>query len=95
MIDKVNDTKLNDPRYTSLVQEQNKIKDDLEMVEDSLVALSKRQIMIEPFVTKEISAINQNIEKTVTFLNNRQPQQATGRMQFIMNSVNNLALKLS
>jgi hypothetical protein len=95
LIDKVNDTKLNDPRYTSLVQEQNKIKDDLEMVEDSLVALSKRQIMIEPFVTKEISAINQNIEKTVTFLNNRQPQQATGRMQFIMTSVNNLALMLS
>jgi len=95
LIDKVNETKLNDPRYTSLAQDQNKIKDDLKMVEDSLFALSKRQIMIEPFITKEISSINKNIEHTLTSLNNRQPQQATGRQQFVMTSVNNLALMLS
>jgi len=95
LIDKVNDTKLNDPRYTSLSQEQNKIKDDLQMVEDSLFALSKRQIMIEPFVNKEISSINQNIERSLNYLKIRKPQQAAGRQQFVMTSVNNLALMLS
>jgi len=92
---KVNSVNLNDPKYVELVQEQKKIKDDLKSTEDSLYALSKRQIMIEPFVTKELSSINQNIDKAITSLNNRQTQQATGRQQYVMTSINNLALMLS
>ncbi len=95
LIGKVNDTKLSDPRYTSLAQDQNTIKDDMKLVEDSLFALSKRNIMIEPFITREVGAINENIEKALSALNNRQPQQAAGRQQFVMTSINNLALMLS
>jgi hypothetical protein len=95
LIDKVGDTKLNDPRYTSLIQDQNNIKDELQLVEDSLFALSKRQIMIEPFVTKEVGEINHNIERSLEYLNNRQVQPAMSRQQFVMTSVNNLALMLS
>ena len=95
LINKVNSINLNDPRYTHLIQDQKNIKDDLKMVEDSLFALSKRQIMIEPFVNKEISTINQNIDKSINDLNNRNTQQAAGKQQFAMTSINNLALMLS
>ncbi len=95
LIDQVNEINLNDPQYTDLVQEQKKIKDDLKIVEDSLFALSKRQIMIEPFITKEVNSINQNIDKSMDFLNNRQTNQASSRQQYAMTSINNLALMLS
>ncbi|MCD4683202.1 MAG: hypothetical protein K8R86_07970, partial [Bacteroidales bacterium] len=95
LIEKVNNVNLNDPQYIDLIQEQKKITDDLEMVEDSLFALSKRQIMIEPFITKEINLINQNIEKSINYLNNRQTSQAGSRQQHAMTSINNLALMLA
>ncbi len=95
LIIKVSNINLSDPKYIELIQEQKKIKDDLKTTEDSLFALSKRQIMIEPFVTKELSSINQNIDKSITYLNNRQTQQASSRQQYVMTSVNNLALMLS
>ena len=95
LMDRVGEVNIDDPKYTSLIQEQNKLEDDLQMVKDSLVALSKRQIMIEPFVTKEINDINNNIGKSIEFLNNRRPKQAAASQQFVMTSVNNLALMLS
>jgi hypothetical protein len=95
LIDRVNEMNVNDPRYTGLIQDQNKIKDELQMVSDSLFALSKRQIMIKPFVTKEINSINQNIEKSLDLLNSRNTNQAAGRQQYVMTSINNLALMLS
>ncbi len=95
LIGKVNSVNLNDPQYTDLIREQKNIKDDLKLVEDSLFALSKRQIMIEPFISKEISSINQNIEKSIDFLNNRRSNQAAEKQQYVMTSVNNLALMLS
>ncbi|MCB2221495.1 MAG: DUF4175 domain-containing protein [Bacteroidetes bacterium] len=95
LIDRVNEINVNDPQYTGLIQDQNKIKDELQMVSDSLFALSKRQIMIKPFVTKEINSINQNIEKSLDLLNNRNTNQAAGRQQYVMTSINNLALMLS
>jgi len=95
LIMKVSNVNLSDPKYIELIQEQKKIKDDLKTTEDSLVALSKRQIMIEPFVTKELNSINQNIDKSISYLNNRQTPQASSRQQYVMTSVNNLALMLS
>lgn len=95
LIEKVNSVNINDPKYTELIREQKNIKDDLKMVEDSLYALSKRQIMIEPFINKEISSINQNIERSIDFLNNRRTNQSAEKQQYAMTSINNLALMLS
>jgi hypothetical protein len=91
----VGSTSVNDPLFTGLIQDQKKLKDDLKMVSDSLFALSKRQIMIEPFVTSEIQKIDQNIEHAMQSLNNRKTSQAAGQQQYVMTSVNNLALMLS
>ncbi len=95
LINKINAINVNDPLYTQLIQEQFRIKDDVKIVEDSLFALSKRQIMIEPFINKEMGIINNNIEKSIDNLNDRRRDQAAGRQQYVMTSLNNLALMLS
>ncbi len=95
LLTEVKSINLSDPRYTSLIQRQFNIKDDLKMVEDSLFALSKRQMMIKPFISKEISIINENIEQSINYMNNRRTDIAAGKQQYAMTSINNLALLLS
>ncbi|GAB1404585.1 ATPase [Lentimicrobium sp.] len=88
-------TPVNSPKYPEVAEKQKNIQDNLKVVEDSLVALSKRQSMIEPFVTKEISAINSNITTTLELLTARSVSAAMGKQQFVMTSINNLALMLA
>ncbi len=85
----------NDPKYLKLIQDQNNLKDDLGSVEDSLYQLGKREIMIKPFILREISSINTNIGDAVKNLNTRNVPTAAVKQQFVMTSVNNLALMLS
>ena len=95
LIDKLGTTNRNDPQYTQILDQQKSIKDNLLMVEDSLYALSKRQAMIESFVNKEISAINDNVDQAMDALNKRVISTARSKQQFVMTSVNNLALMLA
>jgi hypothetical protein len=95
LMTEVENININDPQFNQLIQSQKAIKDNLSMVEDSLYALSKRQIMIEPFVSKEIHKIEMNVEKSIAMLNERRTQQAAGNQQSVMTSINNLALMLS
>jgi len=85
----------NDPRYAQVTERQKAIKDNLLMIEDSLFALSKRQPMIESFVNREISTINSNVDQTMQALGARSFSVALGKQQFVMTSVNNLALLLA
>jgi hypothetical protein len=85
----------NDPKYLKLIERQKNIQDDLVTIEDSLVAISKRQVMIEPYVTREISTINRNIDEAIVALNDRVIPVAKTKQQYVMTSVNNLALLLS
>jgi hypothetical protein len=86
---------VNDPKYLLIAPQQRVLKDDATLIEDSLLALSKRVIQIKSFVNREISRINQNIGTALANLEDRQPEQARMRQQYIMTSVNNLALMLS
>jgi len=104
LLNKTQITSVRDPKYQEVINEQNLIKDDLKMVEDSLIALSKRQIRVQQIINKEISDINNNIEKllndllamnTISYINSIQNQNAISRQQYIMTSVNNLALLLN
>ena len=59
--DMINNTRQiarNDPRYPELVYRQKEFSGKMKVVEDSLKAIAKRQIMIKPVITKEIAAIN-------------------------------------
>jgi len=83
------------PKYLQIIQNQKNLKDDLKIVSDSLYALSKRQASIEPFILREMSAVENNMDNAVTQLNDRAVAPAKTKQQYAMTSVNNLALMLS
>ena len=95
LIQKINKTDASNPQYVKLTQDQKKLKDDAKMIEDSLLALSKRQPKVSSVINKEIGIINANMERTIGALAERQTPEAASRMQFVMTSENNLALMLS
>tara|TARA_R110001592_G_C13181791_1_gene751009 strand:+ start:2153 stop:5506 length:3354 start_codon:yes stop_codon:yes gene_type:complete len=80
------------PEYVKLSQQQKKLKDDAKMIEDSLFALSKRVVQLESTINKEIRAINSNMAKAIDFMQERQTPMVVSRQQYIMTSINNLAL---
>lgn len=86
---------VNNPKYLKMAQEQRKLKDDAKILEDSLLALSKRVIQIQSSVNEQITDINANTEKALAHLQDRMVPQARSNQQFVMTAVNNLALMLS
>jgi hypothetical protein len=84
-----------DPRYIELVSRQKEFSGKMKVVEDSLTALAKRQIAIKPMVTKEIAAINLNIELALEAMGTRNLTMALAKQQYAMTSINNLALLLN
>lgn len=94
----VDKTKTDNPQYVKLSQQQKKLKDDSQMIEDSLLALSKRQVSIASTVNREIAAINSNMEKSISLMGKRENKftpDISSRQQFSMTSINNLALMLN
>jgi hypothetical protein len=84
-----------DPRFVNLSQQQLKLKDDARIVEDSLTSLAKRVFQIESFVTREVNSMNQYMDQSVEAIKQRKLNAATGKQQFAMTSMNNLALMLN
>ncbi len=95
LIKQLNTVKTDNPQYVKIPQLQKKLKDDAKIIEDSLLALSKRDPSISSLINREISAINHNMEKTVKALSDRNISEGSIRMQSSMTSVNNLALLLN
>jgi hypothetical protein len=95
LINKLKVTNITDPKYTQIMDKQKQLNDDLKMIEDSLFALSKRQTTIQSTVNHEISQINDNVEKSLEALHNRNMSNAQKWQQYVMTSVNNLALLLA
>ncbi len=83
-----------DPRYVKLGQQQRKLKDDAKMIEDSLFALSKRQISIQSVVNQEMALINENMNSSLENIGERRTPQVRMNQQYVMTSLNNLALML-
>ncbi|MGM0612478.1 MAG: hypothetical protein ACQESM_03090 [Bacteroidota bacterium] len=97
-------TSNDDPQFVELIQEQKDLKEDLQKVKDSLYALSKRQIMIQSFVNKELNDIDRNMSKamesmlalnTIGYTRKRDKDEGVSRQQYIMKGLNNIALMLS
>jgi len=83
-----------DPRFLELSQAQLKLKDDAKVIQDSLLSLAKQVVQISSFVTREVGAINENIDEAVDHLKDRDRSRALSAQQFAMTSINNLALLL-
>lgn len=83
-----------DPRYLALTQKQIKIKDDSQIIKDSLKALASRAPEIQSFVMKELFAMDAAIEEAVKYVKARRPDVAAGRGQQAMTNINNLTVML-
>lgn len=81
-----------DPKYVKLGQQQRKLKDDAQLLEDSLFALSKRVAQLSPYINKEVSEMNASIDQSLSFISDRRTSQATAKQQYTMTAANNLAL---
>lgn len=92
---KVRTTGTSDPQYPTLAREQNRLRDNARMIEDSLLALTKRNPNISPLVNKEITNINFNMDKVVKSLADRETGEAQNGQQRAMTSINTLALMLN
>lgn len=83
-----------DPRFLELSQNQLKLKDDAEVIQDSLLSLASKVVQISSYVTREVESINENIDEAIDFLKDRNRGRALSSQQFAMTSINNLALLL-
>ena len=83
------------PQFVTLSQEQLKLKDQVTVLSDSLLALSKRVVAISSFVTSELNELNRNINASILSLRQRKANTAVVSQQFSMTSMNNLALLLN
>ncbi len=83
------------PRYVSLVQTQFKLKDDFGLIQDSLEALSKRVDKIATFVHEKVEEITNDMEGSLTELEERKVPEAKEHQRRTMKNVNDLALMLS
>jgi hypothetical protein len=85
----------NDPKNSDIRDDQKNIKDDFVIINDSLMAMSKRQIAIQPFVVKEAGKINEHIARALQNMQEQNLGQATSQQQYAMTSMNNLSLMLA
>lgn len=83
-----------DPRFVDLSQRQLKLKEDAKIIEDSLRSLAERVFQIRSFVTREVDQMNDYIDESLKSLQDRKKNEAVGKQQFAMTSMNNLALLL-
>ncbi len=88
-------TSINDQKFGNLGLQQKYIHEDVKLIEDSLFALSKRNIEIKSFINREISSINSNINEALILFKDRKMQEVYGKQQYSMTSLNNLALMLN
>jgi len=95
VMDQLNITTVNTPRYVELVQGQFQINNDFELVRDSLNALAKRNFQIETFITEKVTEIKGNMKETVAQLEERRTANAANVQQRAMTGLNDLALMLS
>ncbi|HEY5916083.1 MAG TPA: hypothetical protein VIU13_01715, partial [Chryseolinea sp.] len=84
----------NDPGFNSIAQRQLKLKDDANVLEDSLLALGKRDPFMGSVVTREVGDLNEHLDKVIEANRERRRPQASNEMQLTMTSINNLALML-
>jgi len=95
LIDAIGASDINTPNYVELVRHQYKLKDDFQLVQDSLQALSKRVTQIETFVTEKVGEVKRNMNESIDQLEERKKPEAGNYQQRTMKNVNDLALMLN
>ena len=79
---------------SDVMRKQFEVKQTMKHIEDSLSALARRQAAVKPFIQKEVTKIQTNIETAQAELQNRRMSVASKNQQIALTSMNNLALML-
>lgn len=95
LIKEFNAVQQSDPAYVQLSQNQLKVKDDAKVLEDSLLALAKKDPFMGSIVTREVGELNDHLDKASVNIKERRKPNASSEMQLSMTSINNLALMLN
>lgn len=95
LINNTNGTNISNPQFKDILKEQKKLIDDSKVIEDSLLALSKRVIEIQSIVNREITQVKSSMEKSLEQLEDRNKSTSVQKQQYALTSLNNLALLLS
>lgn len=94
LMSKFSETFVNDPANKQLTVVQKSLQDDFVIIEDSLAALSKRQVFIQPFILKESASVESYMQRAVTSMQEIKKGNALAEQQYAITSLNNLALML-
>ena len=88
-------TSTTDPYFNELNRQQLEISNATEIVNDSLVALSKRVFQLSSFITEELADLNYNLESALVSSEERKTTETTQSQQYAMTGYNDLALMLA
>jgi hypothetical protein len=95
LIEKFDNINNYNPQFVENAQKQTQLREETEMIEDSLQALSQKVMQIESTVNREIEDINYYMEKVREYISDRQIGKIRSSQQYIMTAANNLAVMLS
>lgn len=94
LMDKLAETSVNDPINKQLAVDQKSMQDDFVIINDSLAALSKRQVFIQPFILKESASVENYMQRALVSMQDMKKGSAQAEQQYSITSLNNLALML-
>ena len=95
VLNSLKSTKVQDPNYVRIGQEQRKLNDEIQIIEDSLTALGLRQIMLSSKINKEVQQIKKSLRNSIKNLTERKTKRAQVEQQTVMMHTNELGLLLS
>ncbi len=84
-----------DPRVPQIANEQQLLRENFTIIQDSLYALARREPQIGSHINKEILDIQKNMSASIRLMEDSRSTYARTHQQFIMTGTNNLALLLS
>ncbi|MCQ2283837.1 MAG: hypothetical protein MJZ57_02920 [Bacteroidales bacterium] len=80
---------------SDIMTKQFRVKSNMKIIEDSLNALARRQVSVRPYIQTEVSKIQNYLLSAQSDLSDRKMSQAAKDQQFVLTSMNNLALMLN
>ncbi|NOQ72301.1 MAG: hypothetical protein GQ574_09890 [Crocinitomix sp.] len=95
LMDTYGNVRTDDPYYLQLNRDQLEISKSTVIVNDSLVALSKRVSELSFMINEELNELSYNLDKSLLFSEERKTGRLMQHQQYSMTSYNNLALMLS
>ena len=94
LIKEIGELSKKDPRFVTSTEEIRNVKDGFRIIRDSLSAIGKRQVFIQPFIIRETESIESNLVNAIGQMQERRKEKSLSQQQYAMTHMNNLALML-